>query len=168
MLFRSAEHLGEYENAAGDAWIRAGVWVRVGAAPQFTGDRPATGADAVAIAHLEGRKRWNGGGSAALWSHGFAADEKGAARLHETQKPLALMREMVRLFSDPGEVILDCHAGSGTTGVAALLEGRRVVLVERDPVHAETCRRRLAETIPGEGSRRAKQLALFEIGRAHV
>ena len=160
LAFCAAEQLGGYEEIAGGAWIRAGVWVRIGASPQFTGDRPGTGADAVAIAHREGRKRWNGGGSVAVWSHGFAADEVGAARVHETQKPLRLMRELVRLFSDPGEVVADWHAGSGTTGVAALLEGRRVILVERSPEHAETCRRRLAETVPGEGTRKAKQLAL--------
>ena len=161
LAFCASEQLGCYEEVAGDAWIRAGVWVRVGAAPQFTGDRPGTGAEAVAIAHREGRKRWNGGGSVAVWSHGFAPDEVGAARVHETQKPLRLMRELVRLFSDPGEVVADWHAGSGTTGVAALLEGRRVILVERNPEHAATCRRRLAETLPGEGSRKAKQLGLF-------
>ncbi len=164
LAFCAPEQLGGYEAVAEDAWIRAGVWVRVAAAPQFTGDRPGTGADAIAIAHREGRKRWNGGGSVAVWSHGFARDEVGAARVHETQKPLRLMRELVRLFSDPGEVVADWHAGSGTTGVAALLEGRRVILVERNPEHAETCRRRLAETLPGEGSRKAKQLGLFAGG----
>lgn len=141
-------------------WIRAGVWVRSNATPQFTGDRPATGADSVAIAHRAGRKRWNGGGKAAVWTHDLAGDETGATRVHPTQKPLRLMRELVRLFSDPGEVILDPHAGSGTTGAAALLEGRRVILVERDPVHAATCVARMEATEPGEGSRKAKQLAL--------
>jgi hypothetical protein len=70
------------------------------------------------------------------------------------------MRELVRLFSDPNEVIFDPHAGSGTTGVAALEEGRRVILVERDPEHAATARRRCMETVGGAGSRRAKQVAL--------
>ncbi len=161
LAFCAPEQLAGYEGVAAERWIRSGVWVRVGAAPQFTGDRPAAGADTVAIAHREGRKRWNGGGSVAVWSHGFASDEVGAARVHETQKPLRLMRELVRLFSDPGEVVADWHAGSGTTGVAALFEGRRVILVERNPEHAATCRRRLAETVPGEGTRRAKQLGLF-------
>ena len=73
------------------------------------------------------------------------------------------MRELTRLFSDPGELVLDCHAGSGTTGVAALLEGRRVILVERDPVHAATCVDRMEATAPGEGSRKAKQVA-FNFG----
>ena len=156
----AAEHLGAYEEAADGAWVRAGIWVKPGAPPQFTGDRPGTGAEAIAIAHREGRKRWNGGGSVAVWTYGFAADEVGASRVHETQKPLRLMRELVRLFSDPGEVILDPHAGSGTTGVAALLEGRRVILVERDPTHAATCIARMEATEPGDGSRKAKQMKL--------
>ena len=44
---------------------------------------------------------------------------------HQTQKPLALMELLVRLFSDPGELILNPFAGSGTTGVAAIRLGRR-------------------------------------------
>lgn len=160
LAFCAAEHLGTYEEHAGAAWIRSGVWVRIGASPQFTGDRPATGAEAVAIAHRAGRKRWNGGGAAAVWSYGFERHEMGAARLHETQKPLRLMRELVRLFSDVGEVICDPHAGSGTTGVAALLEGRRAILVERNPEHVAKIAARMEATDPGEGSRKAKQLAL--------
>lgn len=161
----AAEHLGAYEEADPAAWVRAGIWIKPGAPPQFTGDRPGTGAEAIAIAHRNGRKRWNGGGSVAVWSHGFAPDEVGAARVHETQKPLRLMRELVRLFSDPNEVVADWHAGSGTTGVAALLEGRRVILVERNPEHAETCRSRLEETEPGQGTLHAKQLPLFRASR---
>jgi site-specific DNA-methyltransferase (adenine-specific) len=160
LSFCAAEHLGAYEEMSDDAWIRAGIWIKPSAPPQFTGDRPGTGAEAIAIAHREGRKRWNGGGSVAVWTHGFAPDEVGASRVHETQKPLRLMRELVRLFSDPGEVILDPHAGSGSTGAAALLEGRRVILVERNPTHAATCIERMEATVPGEGSRRAKQMKL--------
>lgn len=161
LAFCAAEQTGDYEDASDGAWIRAGVWVRVGAAPQFTGDRPGTGADAIAIAHREGKKRWNGGGSVAVWTYGFERDEVGDARLHETQKPLKLCRELVRQFSDQNEVILDLHAGGGTTGAAALAEGRRVILVERNPVHAETCRTRLEATEHGTGSRKQKQLGLF-------
>lgn len=161
LAFCAAEQVGDYERAAPSAWVRAGVWVRTNATPQFTGDRPATGAEAVAIAHRDGRKRWNGGGKAAVWMHDLAGDETGSTRVHPTQKPIRLMRELVRLFSDPGEVVFDPHAGSGTTGVAALLEGRRVILVERDPAHAATCLRRLRETEPRDGTRPAKQLKLF-------
>ena len=84
---------------------------------------------------------------------------------HPCTKPLALMRDIVAAFVPEGGVVADFTAGSGTTGVAALLEGRRVVLVERDSEHAETCRRRLEATEPGEGTRHAKQLSLFRASR---
>lgn len=69
----------------------------------------------------------------------------GLARVHHvhpTQKSVSLMRWFVRLVSKPGDLILDPFAGSGTTGVAALLEGRRFFGVERDPHHhAVACAR---------------------------
>ena len=158
VAFCALEDLGEYQREAGESWVRAGVWPRVDGAPRFTGDRPAQGAEGVAIMHRRGtRTTWNGGGSRAHWACGVERIN----RAHPTQKPLRLMRELVRLFSDPGEVIADWHAGSGTTGEAALLEGRRVILVERDPVHAATARARMEATEPGEGTRRAVQQRLF-------
>lgn len=68
--------------------------------------------------------------------------------VHPTQKSVALMRRFVRLVSRPGDVILDPFGGSMTTGVAALLEGRRVVLIERDPHFARIGRARLDATAP--------------------
>jgi site-specific DNA-methyltransferase (adenine-specific) len=62
--------------------------------------------------------------------------------VHPTQKSVALMRWFVRLVSAPGDLILDPFAGSGTTGVAALLEGRRFLGIERDEHHhAVACAR---------------------------
>ena len=156
LAFCAFEHFAAYEHAAGAAWVRAGAWHKPSSLPQQTGDRPGTCLEGIAIMHRAGRKRWNGGGYPAMWSHVPHIKE----RTHPTQKPLSLMRELVRLFSDPGEVILDPHAGSGTTGVAALLEGRSVILVERNPTHAATCIARMEATEPGEGSRKAKQMKL--------
>ena len=79
---------------------------------------------------------------------------------HPCTKPVALMRDIVEAFVPDGGIVADFTAGSGTTGVGALLRGRRAVLVERDPVHAATCVARMEATQPGEGSRKAKQLAL--------
>lgn len=53
-------------------------------------------------------------------------------RLHENQKPLPLMAYLVRTHSDPGDMVLDFAMGSGSTGVAALAEGRDFVGIERD------------------------------------
>lgn len=47
--------------------------------------------------------------------------------LHPTQKPVELLRYLIRTFTNPGETILDSCMGSGTTAVAALKEGRRFI-----------------------------------------
>jgi site-specific DNA-methyltransferase (adenine-specific) len=51
---------------------------------------------------------------------------------HPTQKPLALIKEIIEKHSNPGDVVLDTFAGTGTTGHACLLSERRYILVERD------------------------------------
>lgn len=59
-------------------------------------------------------------------------------------KPLGVMREIVRDYSRPGDLVLDTHAGEATTGLAAILEGRRFVgaEVERDAWQAAQDRAR--------------------------
>lgn len=65
--------------------------------------------------------------------------------VHPTQKPLDLMRYLVRTYTQAGEVILDFTAGSGSTGVAALLEGRRFIGIEKDQHYYEVAQQRLSE-----------------------
>ena len=64
---------------------------------------------------------------------------------HPTQKPVALVERCLRASTDPGELVLDPFAGSGTTGVAALRLGRVFVGCEREPEYIELARARLAE-----------------------
>lgn len=119
--------------------VRVGVWVKPNGAPQFTGDRPGMGWEAVVILHRAGRKRWNGGGHHAVWIHN---KENG---FHPTQKPLALLDEWIAQFTDPNELVFDPFMGSGTTGVAALRAGRRFAGIERDKKWIECAKRRLAD-----------------------
>lgn len=65
---------------------------------------------------------------------------------HPCVKPLALMRWLVRLVTEPGDVVLDPFMGSGTTGMACRAEGRRFVGIELDPEYAEIARRRIDAT----------------------
>lgn len=128
---------------AGLEWVRTGIWIRKGA-PQMTGDRPAAGCEAICIAHPKGRKRWNGGGKDGVW---YANIPRGVDRHdHETPKPLDLMRHLVADFTDPGDLILDSHAGSGTTGAACIELGRNFVGWELDPKHHAIATKRLQET----------------------
>ena len=127
--------------AGGAVYKRTCQWIKPDGKPQYSGDRPGIGYESIVACHAPGRSHWNGGGS-----HGvFIVNKGGDVRTgHQTQKPLALMEVLVRLFSDPGELILDPFAGSGTTGVAAVRLGRRFVGWEMNPAYADIARRRLA------------------------
>lgn len=63
---------------------------------------------------------------------------------HPTVKPIDLMRWLVRLVTPPGGVVCDPFAGSGTTGIAAGLEGFDFIGIEREAEYAEIARTRLA------------------------
>jgi DNA modification methylase len=65
------------------------------------------------------------------------------ANVHPTVKPVALMRWLVRLVVPPGGVVLDPFAGSGSTGIAALLEGRQFMGVEQDSEYVQIACARL-------------------------
>lgn len=69
---------------------------------------------------------------------------------HPTVKPLALMRWLVRLVTPPGGLVIDPFAGSGTTGEAAVREGARAILIERETAYAELIKARLSKPIPLE------------------
>lgn len=120
--------------------IRFGIWRKPDGAPQFTGDRPGTGWEAVAICHRPGKKAWNGGGRHAFWSV-----PKAGRYGHPTEKPEGLIGAWVRDFTDLGDTILDPFMGSGTTGAVALKLGRKFVGIERDPKHFDIACRRIEE-----------------------
>jgi len=128
--------------AGGVQYIRTMIWVKPGAQPQFTGDRPGVGYESIVVAHRKGRKRWNGGGRVGVFTFSKGGTD-GKTAHHPTTKPLPLMRELVDLFSDPGELICDPYAGSGSTGVAALMLGRNFLGWEIDAGYATTAIRRL-------------------------
>jgi DNA modification methylase len=59
-------------------------------------------------------------------------NSKAGNRLHPTEKPVQLLRYLTELFSNPGDIVLDPFSGSASMGEAAVLTGRRAILVERD------------------------------------
>jgi site-specific DNA-methyltransferase (adenine-specific) len=97
-------------------------------------------------------------GSAArfFYSAKADADDRLGSR-HPTIKPVSLMQWLVRLVTRPGGVVLDCFAGTGTTGEACLREGMRAILIEREAEYQDDIRRRmrLAMSGPDERSREA-------------
>ena len=64
---------------------------------------------------------------------------------HPTQKPIELLRRLVRAYTPVGGAVLDCFSGSGSTAVATLLEGREFFGCERDPDYHRQSLERIRE-----------------------
>ncbi len=63
---------------------------------------------------------------------------------YPTQKPLGVLERIIRASSNPGDLVLDFFAGSGTTGAACLKLGRRFILVDNNPQAIEVMQKRFA------------------------
>jgi site-specific DNA-methyltransferase (adenine-specific) len=70
-----------------------------------------------------------------------------STREHGAEKPADLCSQLVRWACPVGGIVLDPFAGTGTTGVAAVREGRRAILIEQEEHYAEVARRRTSEAI---------------------
>jgi len=144
LVFCQAEAVAAWRDslvAGGAVYKRACVWVKPDGMPQLTGDRPAMGYESIVAAHAPGKSSWNGGGSLGVFCVGKSDSDRSG---HPTQKPTALMERLIRLFTDPGETILDPFMGSGSTGVAAIRLGRKFIGFEKDPKYFAMAERRLA------------------------
>ena len=64
---------------------------------------------------------------------------------HPTEKPIDLCRYLVKLFSDPGDLVLDNTMGSGTIPLAAKLESRRYIGIEKDDKWYEVAQSRILQ-----------------------
>lgn len=69
--------------------------------------------------------------------------DKQTSNLHPTQKPVDLLRWLVRTYSNAGDCVLDNTMGSGSTGEASILEGRNFIGIEKDPHYYSVARNRL-------------------------
>ena len=66
---------------------------------------------------------------------------------HPTQKSLALMSEIIKIHTNPNDIILDPFMGSGTTGVAAVMENRYFIGIEKDKDYFKIAKSRLEEIL---------------------
>lgn len=62
---------------------------------------------------------------------------------HPTQKPVALMADLVRMYTNAGDTVLDFTMGSGSTGVACVREGRNFIGIERDEKYFQIAQERI-------------------------
>jgi site-specific DNA-methyltransferase (adenine-specific) len=124
--------------------IQAGGWVWRGIVPWFKPNtRPQSGRFTAQCEYVA----WGSNGAmpvdrSAGTFPGFYQYQPERNKQHVTQKPLDLMRDLSRIVP-PGGVILDPVMGSGTTGVAAVLDGRRFIGCEMSLHYADVAGRRI-------------------------
>ncbi len=85
-----------------------------------------------------------------VWWHTIVSPTGKEKTGYATQKPLGILERIVRVHSNPGDVILDFFAGSGTTGEAAARHNRSFCLVDSNPEAVAVMEKRLrmpAETV---------------------
>lgn len=78
-------------------------------------------------------EEWSSWGSRAVW----AIPSVRANDDHEAKFPVELPRRIIKLLTFPGETVLDCFMGSGTTAIAAIREGRNYIGIERQSKYVD-------------------------------
>lgn len=93
-------------------------------------------------------------GSAARFFYAAKADaDDRLGSRHPTVKPLDFIQYLVRLVTPKGGTVLDCFAGTGTTGEAAYREGMNAILVERETEYQNDIARRMILVLAGPDER---------------
>lgn len=85
-----------------------------------------------------------------IWWDIYRIKHKRDRDYHPCQLPEALMERIIRLSSNPGDVVLDAMVGTGTTAVVAARLGRRYVAIDIDATYVELTRQKLAAVHHGE------------------
>lgn len=70
---------------------------------------------------------------------------KDGGGFHPTQKPVALLEDLIQTFSNPGDAVLDFTMGSGSTGVACVNTGRNFIGIELDKNYFEIAKKRIED-----------------------
>jgi hypothetical protein len=98
-------------------------------------------------------------GSAARFFYSAKADsDDRLGSKHPTVKPVDVMQWLCRLVTPPGGTVLDCFAGTGTTGAAAFREGFKAILIEKEAEYRADIARRMALTLAGPQERKTESI----------
>lgn len=133
---------------AGAKWDTTCLWLKPDAAPRFNGQGPARAFENITVAWCgTGYRTWNGGGKRGVYTHNCNWKGRVSAKDggHPTEKPLPLMRELVKDFTQPGDIVIDPFMGTGTTGEACIALNRRFVGIDSDRGWIDWAHQRLTE-----------------------
>lgn len=125
--------LKDYLESAKFKQIRFIEWIKTNPVPINSKINYLTNAREVAIVGVKGGKpvfhsEYDNG----IYKYPICHDK---GRFHPTQKPVELIRELVRKHSRNSDTVLDCFSGSGTTAIACMIEGRSFIGCELDETY---------------------------------
>lgn len=125
--------LKDYLETAKFKQIRFIEWIKTNPVPLNSKTNYLTNSREIAVLGVKGGKpTFNSEYDNGVYKYPICYDK---GRFHPTQKPLDLIRELVRKHSNDGNTVLDCFSGSGTTAVAAMLENRSFLGCELDAAY---------------------------------
>lgn len=137
------ETLKSYLEAAGFVQIRFIEWIKTNPVPINSKINYLTNSREVAVLWVKKSKpTFHSEYDNGIYRYPICQDK---GRFHPTQKPLALIADLINKHSNEGEIVLDCFAGSCTTGVAAVLNNRQFIGCELDTEYYEKAVQRLKD-----------------------
>lgn len=137
------ETLKSYLEAAGFVQIRFIEWIKTNPVPINSKINYLTNSREVAVLGVKKSKpTFHSEYDNGIYRYPICQDK---GRFHPTQKPLALIADLINKHSNEGEIVLDCFAGSCTTGVAAVLNNRQFIGCELDAEYYEKAVQRLKD-----------------------
>lgn len=137
------ETLKSYFEAAGFVQIRFIEWIKTNPVPINSKINYLTNSREVAVLGVKKSKpTFHSEYDNGIYQYPICQDK---GRFHPTQKPLALIADLINKHSNEGEIVLDCFAGSCTTGVAAVLNNRQFIGCELDAEYYEKAVQRLKD-----------------------
>lgn len=122
------------------------VWHKNNAPPRFIMEAGfISSKELILFAHKQGKPTFNKPkvfrNMLDVW---ITSQTKSDERLgHPTQKPLSLIRRLIKLSSNKGDIVCDPFVGSGTTALASLMEGRLFIANDNNLEYVQMARKRL-------------------------
>jgi len=118
-------------------------WVKTNPVPINSKTNYLTNSREIALVGVKGSKpTFNSEYDNGIYKYPVCHDK---GRFHPTQKPVELIRDLIRKHSKENDIILDCFSGSGTTAVASILENRNFIGCELDKTYYNKSMKRIEE-----------------------
>lgn len=118
-------------------------WVKTNPVPINSKTNYLTNSREIALVGVKGGKpTFNSEYDNGIYKYPVCHDK---GRFHPTQKPVELIRDLIRKHSKENDTVLDCFSGSGTTAVASILENRNFIGCELDKTYYNKSMKRIEE-----------------------